>query len=73
MVPNVESFNGQLQQDKTGFVVTDSTMQTSVPGVFAIGDVRTTPLRQVVTAAADGAVGAVYAVKYVETLKEAVV
>ena len=43
-------------------------MQTSVDGVFAVGDVRNTPLRQVITAAADGAVGAVYAVKYLETL-----
>ena len=72
MTPNVELFNGQLEQDSRGFIVTDETMATSVEGVFAIGDVRTTPLRQVITAAADGAVGAVYAVKYLETHKEAV-
>ena len=72
MTPNVENFSGQLQQDARGFIVTDETMATSVEGVFAIGDVRTTPLRQVITAAADGAVGAVYAVKYLETHKEAV-
>ena len=72
MAPNVELFNGQLEQDSRGFIVTDETMATSVEGVFAIGDVRTTPLRQVITAAADGAVGAVYAVKYLETHKEAV-
>lgn len=70
MTPNVENISGQLQQDARGFIVTDETMSTSVEGVFAIGDVRTTPLRQVITAAADGAVGAVYAVKYLETLKE---
>lgn len=70
MTPNVENISGQLQQDARGFIVTDETMATSVEGVFAIGDVRTTPLRQVITAAADGAVGAVYAVKYLETLKE---
>ena len=70
MTPNVENISGQLQQDARGFVVTDETMSTSVEGVFAIGDVRTTPLRQVITAAADAAVGAVYAVKYLETLKE---
>lgn len=68
--PNVDLFNGQLQQDKAGFIVTDNTMQTSVEGVFAIGDVRTTPLRQVITAAADGAMGAVYATKYLETLQD---
>ena len=73
MTPNVENISGQLQQDARGFVVTDETMSTSVEGVFAIGDVRTTPLRQVITAAADGAIGAVYAVKYLESLKEVVV
>ena len=70
MTPNVELFTGQLGQDARGFIVTDETMSTSVEGVFAVGDVRTTPLRQVITAAADGAVAAVYAVKYLETHKE---
>lgn len=69
MTPNVELFNGQLEQDSKGFIITDDTMKTSIEGVFAVGDVRTTPLRQVITAASDGAVGAVYAVKYLETLK----
>lgn len=73
MTPNVENISGQLQQDARGFIVTDETMATSVEGVFAVGDVRTTPLRQVITAAADGAIGAVYAVKYLESLKEVVV
>ena len=70
IVPNAEQFSGQLAQDAKGFIVTDEKMQTSVEGVFAVGDVRTTPLRQVITAAADGAVAAVYAVKFVETLKD---
>lgn len=70
---NTESFNGQLKQDNAGFIITDDTMQTSADGVFAVGDVRTTPLRQVITAAADGAVGAVHAIKYLETLAEAMV
>lgn len=73
MVPNIENINGQLEQDKGGFIITDETMKTSIDGVFAVGDVRHTPLRQVITAAADGAVGAVYAVKYLETLKEVTV
>ncbi len=64
--PNVEGFDGQMKQDAAGFVVTDESMHTSVEGVFAVGDVRATPLRQVITAASDGAVGAVYAVKYIE-------
>ncbi len=70
MTPNVELFNGQLEQDARGFIVTDETMKTSLDGIYAVGDVRTTPLRQVITAAADGAVAAVYAVKYLETLKD---
>ena len=70
MVPNVEGISGQVEQDASGFIVTDATMKTSVDGVFAVGDVRETPLRQVITAAADGAVGAVYAVKYLESLKD---
>ncbi len=70
MVPNVEGISGQVEQDASGFIVTDETMKTSVDGVFAVGDVRKTPLRQVITAAADGAVGAVYAVKYLESLKD---
>ena len=71
--PNVDGFKGQLNQDESGFIITDETMQTSAQGVFAVGDVRQTPLRQVITAASDGAVGAVYAVKYLETLSEVLV
>ncbi len=67
--PNVELFNGQVEQDNNGFIVTDDKMQTNVKGVYAIGDVRTTPLRQVITAAADGAVAAVYAGRYVEVIE----
>ena len=70
MTPNVENITGQLEQDANGFILTDETMKTSVEGVYAVGDVRKTPLRQVITAAADGAVGAVYAVKYIEALEE---
>ncbi len=54
--------------NETGFVVTDSTMMTSVPGLFAIGDVRNTPFRQIVTAAADGAIAAHYASEYIDKL-----
>ena len=69
-VPNVEMFKGQLAQDAKGFIITNETMQTSSEGVFAAGDVRKTPLRQVITAVSDGAVAAVYAIKYIESLKE---
>jgi len=71
--PNIDGFSGQIKQDDAGFIITDETMQTSVEGVFAVGDVRNTPLRQVITAASDGAVGAVYAIKYLEKLAEVMV
>lgn len=64
--PNIECLACQLVQDENGFLVTDETMQTSIQGVFAAGDVRRTPLRQVITAASDGAISAVYAGKYLE-------
>ncbi len=59
-------FNGQLKQTNDGFIETDINMQTSIEGVYAAGDVRNTPLRQVVTAASDGAIAANSAVKYLE-------
>lgn len=70
ITPNVENISGQITQDKAGFIITDETMKTSIEGVFAIGDVRKTPLRQVITAASDGAIAGVYTVKYIESLKE---
>lgn len=66
--PNVENFNGQIKQNQQGFIETDVNMQTSINGVYAAGDVRNTPLRQVITAASDGAIAACSAVKYVEEL-----
>lgn len=66
LTPNTDMINGQLQQDANGFIVTDEYMNSSVEGVFAAGDVRTSPLRQVITAASDGAIAAVNAIKYVE-------
>ena len=54
--PASEFALGQLQMDEGGYIVADETTKTSVPGVYAVGDVRTKELRQVVTAVADGAV-----------------
>ena len=71
--PNIKEINGQVEQDSNGFIITDETMKTSINGVYAVGDVRKTPLRQVITAAADGAVGAVYAGKYIESLEKVTV
>ncbi|MDE7260584.1 MAG: thioredoxin-disulfide reductase [Oscillospiraceae bacterium] len=61
--PNTDLFRDQLEL-KDGYIPTDEDMRTSIPGVFAVGDVRVKSLRQVVTAAADGAVAAVQAEKY---------
>ena len=66
--PNISLLLNQLLVDENGYIITDETMQTSVVGVFAAGDVRKTPLRQVITAVSDGAVSAVYAGKYLESL-----
>lgn len=68
--PNVDFINAQVKQDEAGFIVTDEFMQTSIKGVYAIGDVRTTPLRQVITAAADGAIAGFSATKYLDEVKE---
>ena len=65
ILPRTELVRGQVELDEGGFIVTDRFMQTNVPGVFAAGDVRNTPLRQVVTACADGAVAATEAVEYI--------
>ena len=62
--PATELVAGQLERDAVGYLVADETTRTSLPGVFAVGDVRTKPLRQVVTAVADGAVAVHMAEQY---------
>lgn len=57
------------EKDDSGFIKTDEHMMTSVSGIFAVGDVRTTPFRQVVTAAADGAIAAHFASEYIDMLE----
>ena len=53
-----------MELDAAGYVVADETTRTNLPGVFAVGDLRQKPLRQVVTAAADGAVAAHFLEEY---------
>ena len=62
---NSEPFKALLKTDDQGFIVTDDKLNTSVEGIFAAGDVRTTPLRQVVTATSDGALASYMAEKYI--------
>jgi len=64
-VPATKLTEGQLDMDKSGYIIAGETTRTSIPGVFAAGDVRTKQLRQVVTAVADGAAAAHSAAEYI--------
>jgi len=57
LIPHTEIFNDKIEMDR-GYIPTDENMRTNIPGVYAVGDCRIKPLRQVVTAAADGAIAA---------------
>ena len=65
LIPKTEIFQGKINMDR-GYIPTDENMCTNVPGVYAVGDCRVKQLRQVVTAASDGAIAAVHAEKYIE-------
>jgi thioredoxin reductase (NADPH) len=67
--PNTQFLKGKLDLDETGFVLTNEKMETSLKGVFAIGDVRKKDVRQIVTAVGDGAVGAQSVIHYIEGLE----
>lgn len=69
IIPNTEFLDNSVKLDGNGFILTDFNMQTSVPGVFAAGDVRCTPLRQVSTAVGDAAIAATTAEHYIESAK----
>jgi thioredoxin reductase (NADPH) len=56
------------QKDEIGYIVTNQRMESSLPGLFAAGDVRSSPFRQVVVAAAEGAIAAHCAAEYISTL-----
>ena len=64
--PATKLFTGQLELDQSGYIVAGESTETSIPGVFAVGDVRTKAVRQIVTAAADGAVAAHYVEEYLK-------
>ena len=61
-------FNGKVDLDRQGYILTDQNLQTNVPGVFAAGDICVKPLRQVVTAVSDGALCATNLEHYVEEM-----
>lgn len=68
-LPNTELFRGQLELDEAGYIVTDRRQHTSVPGVFAGGDVQDAIFRQIVTAAGTGSAAAIEAIRYLDEIK----
>ena len=68
LLPNTKLFEGMIDMEN-GYVKTDDNMHTNIPGVYAAGDLRVKSLRQVVTAAADGAIAAMQAEHYIANLK----
>lgn len=68
--PATEFLKGDVLTDDNGYIVADESTRTSVDGVYAVGDVRTKALRQVVTAVADGAVAVHYAEQYLSEARE---
>lgn len=65
-VPDTAVFEGQVERNEQGYIIADETTKTNVPGVFAVGDVRTKPLRQIVTAASDGAVASKFIEEFIQ-------
>lgn len=62
--PNAQFINGEIETDDRGYILTNALLQTNLKGVYAAGDIRNTPLRQVATAVGDGALAAVEVEKY---------
>ncbi|AFM41862.1 thioredoxin-disulfide reductase [Desulfosporosinus acidiphilus SJ4] len=62
--PNVQFIDSEIKTDERGYIYTNQFLQTNIEGVYAAGDIRTTPLRQVSTAVGDGALAAVEVEKY---------
>lgn len=67
---NIINLGESLKMDDGGFIHTNERMETSVPGIFAAGDVRTTPLKQIVTAVGDAAIAVMSAEHYIENLQD---
>jgi len=68
--PTSELFKEKVNMDTHGYILTDADMKTNVPGVFAAGDIRQKSLKQVITAAADGAIAAVMAEEFISENKQ---
>lgn len=68
-IPQTACLPPEVARDEVGYAVTDDRMETSIPGLFAAGDVRVTPFRQVITAVSDGAVAAHCAAQYIDEIE----
>ncbi len=68
--PNAGFIGKEIKTDEFGFIIADQNMATSAQGVFAAGDVRNTPLRQVATAVGDAAIAVISAEHYIENIKK---
>jgi thioredoxin reductase (NADPH) len=69
-IPNTALFANDVREDENGYIIVDDNMATHCPGVYVAGDVRRSPLKQIVTAAADGSIAALTADKYLDNLAE---
>lgn len=70
ILPNTQFLKDNVKLDEYGFIIADLNMKTSVPGVFAAGDVRNTPIRQIATAVGDAVIAAFSAEQYLENVKK---
>jgi thioredoxin reductase (NADPH) len=69
-IPNTDMYKEKLELDDLGYLVVDKYMQTSVPGVYAAGEVADSHFRQVITSAGMGAAAAMQAIRYLEETSE---
>jgi thioredoxin reductase (NADPH) len=67
-IPNTKLCDEYIDTDPQGYILSDETTRTNIDGVYAVGDLRTKPLRQIITAASDGSVAAMYAEEYIRNL-----
>lgn len=67
-IPDTSLISEQVSCDAQGYIIADETTRTNLPGVFAVGDVRQKPLRQIITAAADGATASKFAEEFLQSL-----
>lgn len=70
IIPNSSVVTDLGVTDEEGWIITNEKMETTVPGIFAVGDVRQTPLRQIATAVGDGSIAGHMVYQYIESLKD---